>query len=304
MDQKNVGMDGQKKPESEQEKQQKSLNVDAEDASALIPAYGIGATDPEDEALVRQLLEESAAAADELSNYISLTHLLMHGVPQLKPPESIATNIQSAIRQREEDAVVAPSLQRSSTLPKQTATAPTKSEDTLPTLSWLQQLSARWSWSYSVVAAVLLLLVGINLFLLSQLRSYQQVQNELTTEVALQGAAMVMLQSDEVQELIIPATDDSEETFVSLFWHPEWDVAVVYAESFPPLAPDMTYQLWLAADGKRVSGGTFTVNEVGNGTLITRAERPIDTYQVIGITTEPMGGSPGPTSPPVVRLKS
>ena len=228
----------------------------------------------------------------------------MHSVAPLKPPSNIATEVQSALsQQKEEEPILAAAVAAVPLLP---AAAGQKQggPEAAPSESLFQQLFARWSWSYSAVAAALLVLVGLNLFSLTRLQSVQQVQNELISEISRHSAAMVMLTAEDVEELILPAADESAESFVSLFWHPEWDIAVIYAEEFPQLAPEMTYQLWLAADGQRVSGGTFEVNAVGNGTLILRPEQPIDAYQVIGITAEPTGGSPGPTSSPVVRLES
>jgi len=61
------------------------------------------------------------------------------------------------------------------------------------------------------------------------------------------------------------------------------------------LGEDHQYQLWLIHDGKRDSGGVFSVNSDGYASLQIDAPQPLIQYQAIGITVEPAGGSPGPT---------
>jgi hypothetical protein len=44
----------------------------------------------------------------------------------------------------------------------------------------------------------------------------------------------------------------------------------------------------------------FRVDEQGFGLMRITAPRPFTAYQRVGITEEPAGGSPGPTSPRVI----
>jgi hypothetical protein len=76
---------------------------------------------------------------------------------------------------------------------------------------------------------------------------------------------------------------------------------MLYAKEFPQLQPDQVYQLWLTDNGERESGGLFTVDQNGTGVLVFPVTRPMDSLDSMGITPEPAGGSPGPTSRPVVR---
>jgi anti-sigma-K factor RskA len=70
--------------------------------------------------------------------------------------------------------------------------------------------------------------------------------------------------------------------------------------NMPALPADRVYQLWLVADGQRISGGTFRVDADGRGALLVQPPQPWSAYQRLGVTTEPTGGSPGPTSPRVI----
>jgi len=76
---------------------------------------------------------------------------------------------------------------------------------------------------------------------------------------------------------------------------------VLIVQDLPLLQRDRTYQLWLGwGDRQRDNGGVFRVDEQGFGLLRLTAPQPFTAYQRVGITEEPAGGSPGPTSPRVI----
>ncbi len=60
------------------------------------------------------------------------------------------------------------------------------------------------------------------------------------------------------------------------------------------------YQLWLIKDGKRTSGGVFTVNSEGYGWLKVDSQTSLLDFQSFGVTIEPKGGSQSPTGPKVL----
>jgi len=66
-------------------------------------------------------------------------------------------------------------------------------------------------------------------------------------------------------------------------------------EHLPPLDAAHQYQLWLIADGQRISGAVFSVDENGYAAVPVASPRPLTDYSAFGITIEPAGGSPGPT---------
>jgi anti-sigma-K factor RskA len=73
--------------------------------------------------------------------------------------------------------------------------------------------------------------------------------------------------------------------------------AVFLASGLPSVATDRTYQLWVMAPGS-----TRSVGLLGRGSsaqVLVPKVRPGDT---LGVTVEPAGGSPQPTSTPVVTI--
>jgi anti-sigma-K factor RskA len=76
--------------------------------------------------------------------------------------------------------------------------------------------------------------------------------------------------------------------------------ALLCVYGMPALPSDKAYQLWLIKDGKRESGGVFQVSDNGFGFLMVKPAHPLTDYSSVGITVEPIGGSPAPTSPRVL----
>jgi anti-sigma-K factor RskA len=74
-------------------------------------------------------------------------------------------------------------------------------------------------------------------------------------------------------------------------------------DGLPALDSARQYQLWLINEGKRTSGGVFSVMDNGYGVLIVNSSKPLSTYQNFGITIEPFGGSSGPTGDKVLGGK-
>ncbi len=79
-------------------------------------------------------------------------------------------------------------------------------------------------------------------------------------------------------------------------------LAWLIVENLPQPPAGMTYQAWLTGDDQRVSAGTFSVDSQGRGFLTIHLSQPIDRYSLIGVTDEPMGGSPEPTGPRILGV--
>lgn len=75
--------------------------------------------------------------------------------------------------------------------------------------------------------------------------------------------------------------------------------AVLVVTGLPPLEAGRTYQVWLIADAP-VSAGLLTVDANGQGVLIVTSTASIGSFQSLGISVEPVGGSPQPTGDIVV----
>lgn len=100
---------------------------------------------------------------------------------------------------------------------------------------------------------------------------------------------------DNMRIVRLQGTEDapSVQGYLMVFENEPYGTLVV--EHAPPLDYEHQYQLWLIKDGKRTSGGVFSVYDDGYGVLQVEADYPLNEYQSFGVTVEPEGGSYAPT---------
>ena len=162
-------------------------------------------------------------------------------------------------------------------------------------------IGARLSPALSAAALAALVVVGVQL---------TAVERELATERAHREALEARLVATDLAlaELARPGVLTRELTGAGpaplasarIYLHPNSNTALLATSGLPAAEAGRVYQLWLIRDGKRTSGGTFVPDASGVATLVINAPAPLSEYQQVGITIEPVGGSPGPTGPRVL----
>ncbi len=137
----------------------------------------------------------------------------------------------------------------------------------------------RWAWIAAAVAALVLI-------------------NNLYWIMRLNESA--------VRTLDLPTAISGEMTDAAgrVIWSADTDEAVLIAANFPMLDSNQTYQAWVRRGETVTSLGIFRVDEMGSGLLVFDAARLNEPFEVLGVTTEPAGGSAAPTSDPVVRWRA
>jgi anti-sigma-K factor RskA len=73
--------------------------------------------------------------------------------------------------------------------------------------------------------------------------------------------------------------------------------SVFVVEGLDEVPEEKTYQLWLLGAEQPVSVGTF---EVEDGRAVIETDLTIEGFDAAAVTVEPEGGSPGPTTEPVL----
>lgn len=227
----------------------------------LIPAYAMGATDPDETTLVESLLPHCPEALVELETYRAMADDWRATVPQLDPASDLGSRIMAAAN--------------STYLP-----GPARAKPAF-------KITPPWA----ILAAALLLLIVSNVYWLAR-------TNDLSAQMQEQREALIL--SQEVRWTRLASASGASES-AWMMWNPQSASGVLYANNFPVLPVDQVYQLWLRNDAGRINGGIFRVNEGGFGMLVVKADAPIDDFQIAGITNEPEGGSEGPTGTAVVR---
>jgi len=85
-----------------------------------------------------------------------------------------------------------------------------------------------------------------------------------------------------------------------MFWDQAHDAWTFVAHQVPMPKSGRTYQLWLVTPTAKINAGTFMPKP--NGEVMVRATYalPKDSLAAVAVTDEPMGGSPQPTTAPMM----
>ncbi|HEY7339580.1 MAG TPA: anti-sigma factor [Ktedonobacterales bacterium] len=221
----------------------------------LIDAYALGALEPDEVARVERHLETCDACRALLDAVRAVTSDLLLAVPQAAPPSALRGRILSRIHDEAQPA----------SQPSQQHAPASQTEATRP---------GRMS------------------------RLLRSLFGGETPELA-DGDADTLLRDllldPEVTIRPIAATEHASHASARFVGAPARHEGIVLAQGLRPLDAQHAYQVWLLRDGQPRPNNVFTVDHAGRGIGIVRAdEAPLD-FDVLAITPEPAGGSPGPT---------
>jgi anti-sigma-K factor RskA len=274
----------------------------------LLPAFALGALDPADVARVERYLAAHPEAQREFEDLQEAFGLLALAAPPLAPPPGA----KAALLDRVERLAAPAPETRTRPLSAVPPTPQTERD-----VRSFRAASAGSSWRdrgwraalAAVAAAFILGLTGWNVALQRQIGTVQNEVTMLDAQLSAQAETVALgtLVSD--RRFARPLTSTSGEGPYSssggpagyLYADPAGGIGLMNCYWMPALVADQVYQVWLVkADGTRDNGGTFTVDERGNASVIIRAPANFSAYKSVGVTAEPTGGSTGPTTPRVV----
>ncbi len=245
------------------------LRLDNEDLEDVLVAYTLGALSPEEAAAFEAQLDTPAIQAAHAA-YRDTVEALNLAPPLRTPPPELKTRLMARL----DEADRAPARPTLVSRSQQEAARPR------PRLLVWRRLSP-----WLAAAAMLVVSFGLGV------RVWQQQAQLAQLQAVLTKPQMVAMEAGEV----------APQAQGRFYLAPESNRAVLIVAEMPRLSQDKTYQLWLVGkDDVRDNGGTFRVDSQGYGTFLVSAPRPLRDYKRIGVTTEPAGGSPGPTSGRVI----
>jgi anti-sigma-K factor RskA len=229
----------------------------------LIPAYALSALGDDERPALETHLRECADCRALLAEYRRLSDDLLYAAPPVAAPAGLTEDLRRRI--------AAPASQREA--------------ERAPRFS-LSSLRRRPAFGLTLAGLAALLLVGSNLYWAARTA---RSEREIAAVTAL------------VQAPAITLTADGDEYGRGVLYRPDaGDVALLCVYGLQPLPQEKAYQVWLISGQERVSGGTFRVTDDGYGILLIKPPAPLQNYDGLGVTVEPAGGSPGPTTPRVL----
>jgi anti-sigma-K factor RskA len=251
----------------------------------LLPFYVLDALTQEEKQQVELYLAEHPEARAQVKELQSGASAVPYAVSPVEPPrrvkQALMARVAADVQARERSSA------RVGTIPSRRGL---RFEDIFRVLS-LGAAAVAIIWAFVLNAQV------------------ARLQSEIT---ALND--QVAAQSQSLDELIrnLPQTDQSDVITVSLkgteaqpgaqgqlIADPSDQSAVLVISGLPPLEAGRTYQVWLIGNAP-VSAGLLTVDENGQSVLIVTSEAAIGSFNSLGISIEPEGGSEQPTGEIVV----
>lgn len=236
----------------------------------LLPGYVLDALNEEDNLTVIRHLPRCVSCRNELSSYEkTINHLAMAAPLHTPPPDLKAKVVLKVTRE---------SMRHF----ESTGSKSSKSNfrDVVRSI-----YTRPFGWVVSGLILLVVLFLGVNNLLL-----WQRV-NDLQARLPSRDLRVVQLEGT----LNAPQAVG----YLMVFKNEAYGTLAV--ENAPILQPDQQYQIWLIQNGQRTSGGVFSVDENGYGTLGISVTQPLENYQSFGITIEPVGGSVAPTGQRVMQ---
>ncbi|MGB1286892.1 MAG: anti-sigma factor, partial [Aggregatilineales bacterium] len=158
-----------------------------------------------------------------------------------------------------------------------------------------------------VAAAMILILIGSNLFWVSQVDTLNNQPPEVVMVTPTPMTDRLVYYHSEMGNNRVDIQDENTPG-ASLVWASRsldnrW-VGIFTTEGMNLPTHTETYQLWLIREDEApMSVGIFGVDEDGDGMIIFEVMEAIDGFDLVGVTLEPAGGSPAPTSDPILAAE-
>lgn len=244
----------------------------------LLPFYALDALTEEEKELVESYLAEHPEARTQMEELQSGASALPYSVPAVEPPrhvkEALIKRVTADVQARE----------------RSSARRGIRWEDIFRVFS-LGAATVAVIWAFVLNAQVARLRNEISA-LNEQVAAQSQSIDELVQNLPQADQSDVITVS-------LKSTEEQPRALGQLIANPNDKSAVVVISGLPPLEPGRTYQVWLIG-GAPVSAGLLAVDENGQSVLIITSQEAIGSFNSVGISIEPEGGSEQPTGDIVI----
>ncbi|PWC04961.1 anti-sigma factor [Agromyces badenianii] len=258
-----------------------------------LAAHALDALDAEERAAVERALAADPALRDEADGFAETSALLAAAVAPVEPPPALKSRLLAQLdalpQQRPEAAATtaAPPAPPAAAAPEPEAAAPRHAREPgraerVAQRRWFQRPGA----IIAAAAASVVLIAGAIIGVGWAGPNGWGAQREMA---AIAEASDVQSSTHEVDG----------GGAVTLYWSAEQGRSGVIVEGLPDVGAESTYELWYIDDDGPQSAGTFDVQGEETWRVLDGAFAP---GVEVGVTVEPAGGSPQPTSDPIVVI--
>ncbi len=228
-----------------------------------LAAYALGSLDLHEAAELRAHLQTCDTCPAELTAYQNLSTGLLAALA----PQAPRASLRSALQKR---------------LPGTTKSA---------------RKQITWSFGQVAFGIAFVLLVGLNIFSLLQVYTLKQQQAAFAGAYDSNQTAIAMLAYPSTQAIGF----DQNGVTGSLLVDKKRNLLAVFAWHLPPPPAGRTYQMWLIDPQGDRTGGGFLMPESDEPFVMAIIQSPqsLAGFSGLGVTVEPLGGSPKPTGPKI-----
>ncbi len=269
----------------------------------LAVGYALYALDPAERASFEVHLQGCSSCAAAVASLLVVAGELAVAVP-VAPPAALRTRVLDLIAQTPQDAAPGP-MDELAAVPAELAAdstddGPDRRGDRTDVAASEQASDgsvvelSRWRRRTSVIglaaaaAAVVAVGLGVRVAgLNAQLDTLTAQQSDLTNVITADGAVTASA----------PLADGGRATVVL---DPTSGKAALVAGSLAEPPAGRTYQAWFIEGDSAQSAGTFTPGPDGRAVVLLTGRA--STGQTFGVTIEPAGGSPAPTTTPILAV--
>ena len=253
--------------------------MDRTELLTLIPAYAIGALDHDDRVEVESWLQTDPEAQAILAEYRAVADQLVTLAPLRRAPD----HLQADLRQR---------------LAASRKTAPAVEETPAPPVAVRRWFPRRARVVLSAAAIFAVIIVGLVI-----------VQIVSAPEPAPTGAADLytrLVAEQNVSRYAVVPGEVTDSLWGDIVVSHDGSQAVMRVGDLPAIGEDQVFQMWLIdASGTRTSGGLFQGHDSQTVFVVVPLAQPVSAYKGVGVSLEPVGGSPyadRPTGPRVLSV--
>ncbi|MCF2527560.1 anti-sigma factor [Yinghuangia soli] len=242
---------------------------DGDDAHALTGPYAVDALDAAERAAVERHLEACPACREEVRE-LRETAARLASTTAVRPPDRLRARVMSEIRSVRQ-------------VPPPRSAGAGGAHAALPIR---RTRAARLPWLAAAAMFAAAVVLGV---LLMDAKSGGDTRAERIAAV---------IAAPDARGASGAGPDGSRMTVLA---SREVDRMLVLADGLPPAGPARVYQVWFMTDAGVRSAGLLDETAGGNASASLMADRLGDAAR-IGVTLEPAGGSPAPTTRPVLVM--
>ena len=275
------------------------------EAQELLAALSLDATSSEERAAILAHVAECDECARELAELRDVAHGIARAAPQTPMDPARQARVRAHLLAR-----AAERAQPAGALPPK----PLKpAAISMPPRRLTRFSTAR----LAAAAAIVLVGVALTLWAVSAGQRADALQRDtqrllaaqrgFEREIAARDSALTDRQAlleamtaAEVQ-VIEAGAPSTRQPSGKMFWDQMTGQWTFVAHNLPRPAPNRIYQLWLITRAQRkISAGVFAASASGDALVIAHYALATDSLAAIAVTDEPSGGSPQPTTTPVL----